>query len=112
MRIRTALFVAASLTAVAACKQAPPSNAMFDDGNNANDVPPPANISESYVPAPVPGNMMNITNTMPAAPPPAFTDKQQISDDADAAGRTARLPDEPPYATQPETQNQAKPAAN
>jgi hypothetical protein len=106
MRIRLAFFAVASLLAVSACKEAPPSNAMFDDGNNANDVPPPLNISDSYVPAPAP--VENVTNTLPAAPPPAFTDKQQINDDADASGMTARLPDAPPYPTDEGTQ----PAAN
>jgi hypothetical protein len=107
MRIHIAVFAAASLLTVSACKEAPPSNAMFDDGNNANDVPPPLNIADSYIPAPAPVDASNVTNTLPAAPPPAFTDKQQINDDADASGRTARLPDEAPYAT---ASNEAQPA--
>jgi hypothetical protein len=102
MRIRLAFFVAASLLAVSACKEAPPSNAMFDDGNNANDVPPPLNIADSYIPAPAP--VENVTNTLPAAPPPAFTDKQQINDDADASGMTARLPSDAAEGSANETQ--------
>jgi hypothetical protein len=90
MRIHIALFAAASLLTVSACKEAPPSNAMFDDGNNANDVPPPVALNQAYTAPEVPP--VNVTDTLPVAPPPAFTDKQQINDDADASGMTARLP--------------------
>jgi hypothetical protein len=89
MRIRIAILTIGSLLTVSACKEAPPSNAMFDDGNNANDVPPPVALNQAYTAPEVPP--VNIIDTPPAASPPAFTDKQQINDDADASGMTARL---------------------
>lgn len=105
MRIRLAFFAAAaaSLLAVSACKEAPPSNAMFDDGNNANDVPPPVALNQAYTAPEVPP--VNVTDTLPpAASPPAFTDRQQINDDADASGMTARLPSDAAEGSANETQ--------
>jgi hypothetical protein len=92
MRARVALLIVASLLSVSACKEQPPSNVMLEDGNNGSDIPPPVELNEAYAEPAAP--VANVTNTLPAAPPPAFTDKQQISDDADATGMTARLPTE------------------
>lgn len=103
MRTRLAILAVTSLLSVSACKEAPPSNAMFDDGNNANDVPPPVALNQAYAAPEIPP--VNVTNTLPpAAPPPAFTDKQQISDDADASGMTARLPSDVAEGSTNETQ--------
>jgi hypothetical protein len=95
MRKILAFVIVGSLLALSACKEQPPSNVMFDDGNNDSDIPPPIALNQAY--AEPDATVVNITNTLPAAPPPAFTDKQQISDDADATGMTARLPGESPY---------------
>ena len=103
MRKRSALFVVVGLLGVSACKEQPPSNVMFEDRNNDSDIPPPIPLNQAYA---EPDAVVNVTNTLPAAPPPAFTDQQQISDDADATGMTARLPaDETGSAT-----NEAQPA--
>ena len=103
MKTHLVLLAVASLLTVSACKEAPPSNAMFDDGNNANDIPPPVALNEAYAAPEVPP--VNVTNTLPpAAPPPAFTDKQQINDDADATGMTARLPSDVAESAANETQ--------
>lgn len=60
----------------------------------------PANVDDAPPPAPAP---LNVTNT--AAPPPAFTDKEQMRDDADATGLTSRLPsDDAPTGAANETQ--------
>jgi hypothetical protein len=90
MRKRFAFLIVGSLLSVSACKEQPPSNVMFDDGNNDSDIPPPIALNQAYGEPDAP--VSNGTNTLPPASPPAFTDQQQISDDADATGMTARLP--------------------
>jgi hypothetical protein len=88
---RTSLVLVATL-ALAACGSKTEETAtdlredivteMPEEGNVvvniADSAPPP-------LPAPV-----NVTEA--AAPPPAFTDSQQMRDDADATGLTSRLP--------------------
>jgi hypothetical protein len=67
---------------------------MPDEGNVV------ANVTES---APMPPAEVNITSAV--APPPAFTDTEQMRDDADATGLTSRLPrDEAPGAAANEAQ--------
>jgi hypothetical protein len=102
MRKRFAFALVIGLISVSACKEQPPSNVMFEDGNNDSDIPPPIALNQAYA-EPEPSTV-NVTNTLPAAPPPAFTDKQQISDDADATGMTSRLPSDEPAAGANETQ--------
>lgn len=55
--------------------------------NNSAEVPVET-ISEPEAPAPV-----NASNVAAPAPPPEFSDEEQMRDDADATGLTARLPD-------------------
>jgi hypothetical protein len=58
------------------------------------------NLSENTDIAITPPPVTNVTEpsnaTAEAAPAPGFTEEQQMKDDADATGMTARLPDETP----------------
>lgn len=90
MRILTAAVIAVTTIGLSACKEQPPSNVMFEDGNNMSEIPPPIPLNQAYAEPEAP--VTNIANDTPAAPPPAFNDQQQIADDADATGMTARLP--------------------
>ncbi len=83
-------IVALAALALSACSRSAPENAL-DEGNfvDENVSVIPENV---VVPEPV-----NVTNTVePVAPPPAFSQDEQMRDDADASGMTARLPDEAP----------------
>lgn len=76
--------------ALSACgsKEEAPIEAVQD--NFVTEVPAdeaaPMNVDNAVA---VPVEPANVATK--AAPPPAFTDKQQISDDADATGMTARI---------------------
>jgi hypothetical protein len=77
--------------ALSACQGRAPENAL-DEGNivEENLTAPIENVA---MPEPV-----NATNAVepPAAPPPTFSQDEQMRDDADATGLTSRLPDEAP----------------
>jgi hypothetical protein len=91
-RTATILVIAAALGLSACGKKEEPvtdigtenitTEVPVDEGAPVNSVEtaPPANVS------------INVTNTV--APPPAFTDTEQMRDDADATGLTSRLPTE------------------
>jgi hypothetical protein len=97
-----ALLSFAAVLGLSACNRTPeqPSTVVEDNvmtevpvddatALNSTDAPPPANVS------------LNVTNTV--APPPAFTDTEQMRDDADATGLTSRLPND-------DAANEAQPA--
>jgi predicted small lipoprotein YifL len=64
----------------------------------------PANAADAAIDPPAPTNVV----TPAAAPPPAFTDTEQMRDDADATGLTSRIPRD--EALQP-TANETAPVA-
>lgn len=84
MRIALVLPLAGAL-ALAACNRSSDvvpveenlAEAPAEVAPEANIVAPPANITNAVA---------------PAAPPPDFSDEEQVLDDADATGLTARLP--------------------
>lgn len=82
------LFALAGALALSACgkkeEDAPMTNNLVE--------PPVENviIEEPDAALPMPGN--NVAAT-PAAPPPSVSEQQQILDDAEATGMTARLPE-------------------
>lgn len=88
MRIGTILILGGAL-ALAACDRSEPEAPPVE--NNVVEAPvapePVNNIVEA---APV--NVINAEE--PAAPPPDFSDQEQMLDDADATGLTSRLPDQ------------------
>lgn len=98
---RTAtIFVIAAALGLSACgKKEEPASDLIEE-NITTEVPidegvPINSVESAPVPAP-----LNVTNT--AAPPPAFTDTEQMHDDADATGLTSRLPsDDAANETQP-----------
>jgi hypothetical protein len=89
-------FTTVALVAViglAGCNSAPPEKLPEDNYVEvANET---ANTAVDF-PLPV-ENASNAANSVaPAAPPPTLSEQQQMNDDADATGMTARLPDEAP----------------
>lgn len=85
-----ALTGALALSACSKKEEAPVTNNLVE--------PPVENviIEEPEAPAPAPDNGASLE----PAPPPAISEQQQIQDDADATGMTARLSrDEEPKAT-------------
>ena len=82
---------------LAACSEKLPDDNMSEIGNLSENTdiaitpPPVTNVTE-------PSNA-----TAEAAPAPGFTEEQQMKDDADATGMTARLPDETPVLKANET---------
>lgn len=83
------MIVAIAALALSACSKGAPENAL-DEGSNIveeNFAVPVENVV-----APEPANASNVV--MPAAPPPTFSQDEQMRDDADATGMTSRLPDE------------------
>ena len=102
--MRTApIFALVVLLGLSACGNKPEDAARDLQENIVTEMPVDENIpanDDAAAPAPAPENV-----TMPAAPPPAFSDTQQMRDDADATGLTARLPtDEAPAPVANETQ--------
>ena len=86
MRIPVILTLAAAALTLAGCsKDSPQEEAPVE--NNAVEAPVEiAPVNNAAPPA-------NITNeAAPVAPPPEFSDDEQMRDDADATGLTARLP--------------------
>lgn len=85
MRIVLFLTAAAATLSLAACGSKEPEAPvvenevveMPEDLAPVNEAPPAENI---------------VNEVAPAAAPPAFTDDEQMRDDADATGLTARLP--------------------
>ena len=101
-RTTTVLALTIALSLSACGKKEEPIRDVVDD-NMVTEVPvDDAMPLNSVDAAPAPTPTLNVTNSV--APPPAFTDSQQMRDDADATGLTSRLPtDEPAVAneTQP-----------
>ncbi len=95
MRTSALLSLTAAL-ALAACN-ASPSDKLPED--NATEIDQAlGNEANANVAVALPAE--NATNeTAKTAPAPGFTDEQQMHDDADASGMTARLPDEAPTGT-------------
>jgi len=92
MRYIALLPVAAALV-LAGCDRGPEQKPIEDNVVEVENVTDNVDLA---VPPPE-MNVMNATNTAEkAAPAPEFTDEQQMKDDADATGMTARLPDETP----------------
>lgn len=85
MRIVLLLTAAAATLSLAACGSKEPEAPAIE--NNVIEVPEDlAPVNETLPPE-------NVVNEVaPAVPPPAFTDDEQMRDDADATGLTARLP--------------------
>lgn len=90
MRI-TALVTLASALALGACDRSEPDalpieNEVIDNNIEVIEepVPVPVNIVEEEPEKP--------NTTAPAAPPPKVSEEEQMFDDADATGLTARLP--------------------
>lgn len=92
--MRTMILASAGLLALAACsgghKEEEP---LTENGTEETNVVAP----DTNLIAP-PVAVENATNVATPAPPPAFSDEQQMRDDADASGLTSRLPDD---STQP-----------
>ncbi|MBY8821646.1 hypothetical protein [Sphingomonas colocasiae] len=85
MRIVLLLTAAAATLSLAACGSKEPEAPALE--NNVVEMPEDLTPVNETPPA------ENLTNEVtPAAPPPAFTDDEQMRDDADATGLTARLP--------------------
>lgn len=105
MRIptRAGLVLAATL-ALAACGSKTEETATDLRENIVTEMPDEGNVVTNIADsAPTPPPAVN--ETTPVAPPPAFTDSQQMRDDADATGLTSRLPtDEVPGAGANEVQ--------
>ena len=90
MIMKRLLIATVVLVALSACQRSAPENAL--PANTTVEIPveaPPVDATAAAVPT-------NATNVVAAAPPPAFDDSEQMRDDADATGLTARLPDGEP----------------
>jgi hypothetical protein len=85
MRIRTVAITLSAALALAACDRGEPEQPPVD--NNITELPEEV-VPMNAAPPPV----ENVTNEVAPAPPPAFSDDEQMRDDADATGLTARLP--------------------
>lgn len=87
------LTLATALTLTACGGGAPeklPDDHMSEIGNLSED-------AEIAITPPPVGNAVEPANAAEKpAPAPGFTEEQQMKDDADATGMTARLPDEEP----------------
>lgn len=98
-----ALLTLAAAFALAGCSRNEPEKLPED--LNVAEVGNVAVATENVAVAPPVANSTNVA-TPKAAPVPGFTDDQQIADDADATGMTARLPDDEPG----QKGNEARPA--
>jgi hypothetical protein len=92
--IRTAaILTLAGALGLSACNRTSEKTDAVEPENMITELPienaTTLNSTEATSPAPEPDNA---TNTASVAPPPAFSDKDQIRDDADATGLTSRLP--------------------
>lgn len=85
---KIAILTLAGALALSACgkkePEAPPANNMVE--------PPVENVVVDEPDAPLPEPQNNAAAT-PAAPAPKVSEEQQILDDAEATGMTARLPE-------------------
>jgi len=92
MRKLTIVMLAAAV-GLAGCNSSPPEKLPDDNAVEVGSEP-----ANTVVDLPMPvENVGNAANTVaPAAPPPSLSEQQQMNDDADATGMTARLPDEAP----------------
>lgn len=85
---KIALIALSGTLVLAACgkkeEQAPATNNMVE--------PPVENVIVDEPEAPLPEPQNNAVAT-PVAPPPSVSEQQQIQDDAEATGMTARLPE-------------------
>lgn len=99
---KVVLMPLAAALALAACSKDQP--APVNEENNTIEELEPTEAPLNNAAPPV----ENLTNeTPPAAPPPEVSDQEQILDDADATGLTARLP----AAGEPgSAENEARPA--
>lgn len=86
---KIAILTLTATFALAGCDRGPQEKLPEDNVVEVENVTENANVAV----APPAVNATNAT-TAKAAPAPGFTDEQQINDDADATGMTARLPDE------------------
>lgn len=85
MRTVLLLTAAAATLSLAACGSKEPEAPAIE-----NDV---VEVPEDIAPVNETPSAENVVNEVaPAAPPPSFTEDQQMHDDADATGLTARLP--------------------
>jgi predicted small lipoprotein YifL len=87
---KAAILTLATALALAACSSKPPETLPEDNVVEVDNATENANVAI----APPVENATNVAEK--AAPAPGFTDAQQMQDDADASGMTARLPDEAP----------------
>ena len=88
---KIAILTLAAAFALAGCNRGPEEKLPEENVVEVVNVTENANVAV----APPAENATNAT-TAKAAPAPGFTDEQQMKDDADATGMTARLPDETP----------------
>ena len=89
---KTALLTVAATLALTGCNRGPEAEKLPED-NAVEVVNATENANVAVAPPAV--NATNVATAKPA-PAPGFTDEQQMKDDADATGMTARLPDEAP----------------
>lgn len=96
MRFATIVTTAALALALAGCKKPAPEARESEVSNSLAQVPPDVEAPLPAQVAPVaPPVIADAPRTQPTAPPPRPAGKdEQISDDADAAGMTARLPED------------------
>jgi len=103
MRIGGLVILAGALALGACGRGAPEGEQAVNEA--ANDV---VEVLEEPAPANNAAPQNKTANaTLPAAPPPQISEEEQMLDDADATGLTARLPEsgsEPPIPTANETQ--------
>ncbi|MCJ8158920.1 hypothetical protein [Sphingomonas sp. LaA6.9] len=105
--MRIALLSLAGALALAGCGRSEPEPDEGNFDNAAIEAPAPdiEMPAENLATPPE-----NVTNAVPpAAPPPEFTEDEQMLDDADATGLTARLPQNETESPSP-TENEARPA--
>ena len=86
---KTAFAMLATALTLAACDRGPEQKPLDDNVAEVENFSEEANIVEAAPPA-------NTANTVveKAAPAPGFSESEQMRDDADATGMTARLPDD------------------
>jgi protein involved in sex pheromone biosynthesis len=87
---KAAILTLTAALALAACNSKPAEKLPEDNVVEVDNTTENANVAI----APPAENVTNVTAKPASAP--GFTDEQQMHDDADASGMTARLPDEVP----------------
>ena len=87
------MITLAAMLGLTACKQQQSADALQENAMEEVQVDNMAVVNEPDAAPVVVERTLNTTNTA-AAPPPAFTDNEQMRDDADATGLTSRLPAE------------------